>query len=116
MSGQLSKFRYPPASRMSVMAELLNDLIAELARYHLLDKPNRDLSSAGQLRFGAKTPHAASFEGNSVKVDAMRQADLQALLREEIEARMDQHALGVLREAEVSERQLLRSLAIRGAS
>lgn len=52
------------ATRMSVarLAELLNDRIAELAR-ELLGEPNRELSSAQQLRFGTKGSVAVETTG-----------------------------------------------------
>lgn len=51
-------------TRMSVarLAELLNDRIADLAR-ELLGEPNRELSSAQQLRFGTKGSIAVEIAG-----------------------------------------------------
>ena len=52
--------------------------------------------------------HAASFEGDSVEVDAMPPNFLKHLLRVAIERHMDRDELHVLREAEASEREQLR--------
>lgn len=55
--------------------------------------------------------HAANFEGDSVEVDAMKPETLKSIIKREIEKRMDQHKLAVLREAELSERELLRNFS-----
>lgn len=51
-------------TRMSVaqLADMLNDRIAELA-IHLLGEPNRELSSAQQLRFGTNGSLAVEIDG-----------------------------------------------------
>ena len=63
-NGTPPKGRAQAGSRMSVarLAEMLNDRIAELAR-ELLGEPNRELSSAQQLRFGAKGSIAVEIDG-----------------------------------------------------
>ena len=52
------------ATRMSVaqLADMMNDRIADLAR-ELLGEPNRELSSAQQLRFGTKGSVAVEIDG-----------------------------------------------------
>ncbi len=64
-----------PYTRMPVarLAELLNDRIADLAPT-LLGPPNRELSSAQQLRFGTKGSVAVAIAGN----DAGRWYDHEA--------------------------------------
>ncbi len=59
--------------------------------------------------------HAATFEGESVEVDAMPPAILKELLQSAIEDYMDPGQLRVLREAEASEREQLRLFARRVA-
>jgi phage/plasmid primase-like uncharacterized protein len=56
--------RAAAASRMSVarLADMMNDRIAHLAR-ELLGEPNRELSSAQQLRFGTKGSVAVEIDG-----------------------------------------------------
>lgn len=56
--------RAPTNTRMPVaqLADMLNDRIADLAR-ELLGEPNRELSSAQTLRFGAKGSVAVEIDG-----------------------------------------------------
>ena len=64
LNGTQPASRQRAATRMSVakLAELLNDSIADLAR-ELLGEPNRELSSAQQLRFGTKGSVAVEIAG-----------------------------------------------------
>ncbi len=57
-----SRRRAAPRMPIARMAELLNDRIADLA-HELLGEPNRELSSAKQLRFGSKGSIAVEIAG-----------------------------------------------------
>ena len=63
-NGSQTTSRRRAAPRMSIarMAELLNERIIDLAR-ELLGEPNRELSSAQQLRFGSKGSIAVEIAG-----------------------------------------------------
>jgi hypothetical protein len=56
-------------------------------------------------------PHAHRFVGDSVELDALPSHVLRTLVRDCIERHIDQTALDTLREAEASERDLLRQFA-----
>jgi hypothetical protein len=58
-------------------------------------------------------PHAASFEGESVELDALPPDELRQLVRESIEQHISERQLEVLRAAEESERELLEAWADR---
>jgi hypothetical protein len=60
--------------------------------------------------------HATSFEGDSVEVDAMPPEILKDIVRFSIEAHMDRDRLRVLREAEASERDVLRAFGRKGGA
>jgi hypothetical protein len=55
--------------------------------------------------------HALKFEGDSVELDALPSAVLRELVRECIERHISPAALQTLREAEISERELIRQFA-----
>jgi hypothetical protein len=56
-------------------------------------------------------PHAKNFVGDSVELDALPSSVLRALVRSRIEKHIDPHQLGILREAEESERDVLLLMA-----
>ena len=57
--------------------------------------------------------HAHGFLGDSVELDALPSRVLRTLVRDCIERHIDQTALDILREAESSEREMLRQFAAR---
>jgi hypothetical protein len=73
---------------------------AQIAEYQLPTRPTK--------REGNK--HAKGFTGDSVELDALPSATLRELVRECIERHINANELGVLREAEQSERMFLHDL------
>ncbi|MGY6568651.1 MAG: hypothetical protein ACXIVE_06600 [Salinarimonas sp.] len=71
---------------------------------HLFNLPTRPTKRNGNR-------HASRFEGESVEVDALEPSTLKAIVRVEIENRMDEHKLDVIRAAEASERTILQRMA-----
>src|SRR5579872_2526584 len=65
----------------------------------------------GYLAIHEVKSHAKNFHGQSVEVDAIPPATLQALVRGVIERHIDERQLRVTKVAEESERQILGALA-----
>jgi hypothetical protein len=86
--------QYPIVERIALTEEQIN-------RFKL---PMRPTKTEGNR-------HAKGFKGKSVELDALPSAELRKLVRECIERHISPTALNMLREAEQSERDILRRLA-----
>ncbi|MGO9849193.1 MAG: hypothetical protein ACLPKT_22105 [Methylocella sp.] len=100
-------------SRMQWFCERTDCTMPTVERYALTKEQieQYDLPTRPTKRFG--NSHAASFEGESVELDALPSNVLRELVSDCIEQHISSHDVTILREAEESERELLKRWAKR---
>jgi hypothetical protein len=98
-------------SRLNEFCERYNCEPPTIERVALTEDQIRDYRLPTRPTKREGNSHALSFAGESVELDALPSSVLRALVRESIEQHISQIELDVLREAEQSERILLRQFA-----